>query len=219
MSEVSSAVMSTSPSPCPAWPSPTSKSAPGACTGMQRTLNARREFRHHPLLIQRNDFHFRVRIIVGQIAATRSEPVVRVRNGKFYGENFYFEHVAGFRAFDVNRPSENVPAGPFVLHLVGDVAQRLLDLIRRQARILKPLRTIRDQRLNLHRIARLDAQHRRCLCVVVTPRHSLWRRLQRMRRLGSCLLSEENGRGKENSKAQKDCAESHSAPMHSKFKR
>ena len=33
-SDVSSAVMSTSPSPCAAWPSPTSNSAPATCTGM-----------------------------------------------------------------------------------------------------------------------------------------------------------------------------------------
>ncbi len=102
--------------------------------GMQRNLDARREFCHHALLIERNNFYFRVRIIVGQIAAAGAEGVVRVRNRKFYGQNFHFQHIANFRAFNVNRPRQNVPAGTFVLHLVGNVAQRLLDLIRRQAR-------------------------------------------------------------------------------------
>ncbi len=157
--------------------------------GMQRNLDARSEFRHHALFIQRNDFHFRVRIIVGQIATAGAKAVVGVRNGKFYGENFYFEDVAGFRAFDVNRPRENVPAGPFVLHLIGDVAQRLLNLIGRQPRIFEPLRTVRDQRLNLHRIARLDAQHRRRLRVVVAPSHGLRCRLQRVCRLRICPQS------------------------------
>jgi hypothetical protein len=158
---------------------------------MQRNLDARREFRHHALFIQRNDFHFRVRIIVGEIAAARAESVVGVRNGQFDGENFYLEHVAGLRVFNVNRPSQNVPAGAFVLYLVGDVAQRLLDLLRRQARIFQPLRAVRDQRLNLHRIARLDAQHRRRLRIIVSPSHCLRRRLERVRRLRVRLLREQ----------------------------
>jgi hypothetical protein len=155
---------------------------------MQRNLDARREFRHHALFIQRNDFDFRVRIIVGQIAAPRAESIVGVRNRQLDRQDFHFQHVAGFRAFNVNRPSKDVPAGAFVLHLVGDVAQRLLHLIRRHARLFQPLRAVRDQRLNLHRIARLHAQHRRRLRVVVTPSHSLRRGLQRVRRmLGSNL--------------------------------
>ncbi len=150
---------------------------------MQRNLDARREFRDHAFFIQRNNFYFRVGIIVRQIAAPGTESVVRVGNGEFDGENFDFEHVANFRVFDVNRPGQNVPARPFVFHLVGDVAQRLLDLVGRQARIFQPLRTVRDQRLNFHRIARLDAQHRRRLRIVVSPSHRLRRRLQRVRRL------------------------------------
>jgi len=78
----------------------------------------RREFRHHPLFIQRNDFHFCVRIIVGQIPAARAERVVGVRNSEPYGQNFDFEHIANFRAFDVNRPGENVSARALVLHLL-----------------------------------------------------------------------------------------------------
>ncbi len=155
---------------------------------MQRNLDARREFRHHALFIQRNNFHFRVGIIIGQITAPRSEPVVRVGNRQFYRQNFHFEHVTHFRAFDVNRSRENVPARPFVLHLIGDLAKRLLDLLRRQPRIFEPLRTVRDQRLNLHRVARLDAQHRRHLRVVVAPSHRLRRRLQRVGRRCNRLL-------------------------------
>jgi len=42
-----------------------------------------------------------------------------------------------------------VPARPFVLHLVGDVAQRLLDLIGRAGPHLQAASDCRDQRLNL----------------------------------------------------------------------
>ena len=37
-----------------------------------------------------------------------------------------------------------MPARPFVLHLISNIAQRLLDLLRWQARILQPLRAIRN---------------------------------------------------------------------------
>jgi hypothetical protein len=69
-------------------------------------------------------------ITVRQIAAARPECIVGVRNRQFDGENSHFEHIADFRAFDEDRSSEDVPAGAFVFHLVGDVAKRLLDLIR-----------------------------------------------------------------------------------------
>src|SRR5271163_370494 len=151
--------------------------AHAAKKGMQRNLNARSEFRDHALRIQRNNFYFRVRIVVGQIATAGAEGVVGVRNREFDRENFYFQHVADFRAFDEDGSSEDVPARPFVVHLVSNVAQRLLDLLGRQTRIFQPLRAVRDQRLNLHRVAGLDAQHRRGLRVVVAPRDGLRRRL------------------------------------------
>jgi len=105
------------------------------------------------------------------------------------------------------------PPRPFVLHLVGDVAQRLLDLIGRQARIFKPLRTVRDQRLNLHCFARLDAQHRRRLRIVVSPRHRLRRRLQRVRHGRVHLLCGKRRNGMQNDKAQQDFAVSHTASL------
>src|SRR5437879_4988840 len=99
-------------------PSSSHSSSPSLSLHDALPIYARREFRHHPLFIERNDFHFRVRIIVGQIAATRSEPVVRVRNGKFYSENFYFEHVTNFRAFDVNRSEEHTSELQSPMYLV-----------------------------------------------------------------------------------------------------
>ena len=155
--------------------------------GMQRNLDARREFRHHALFIQRNDFYFRVRIIVRQIAAAGPESVVGVRNCQLDCQDFHFQHVANFRAFNVNRPREDVPAGPLVLHLVRDVAQRLLHLTRRHARIFQPLRAVRNQRLNLHRVAGPHAQHRRGLRIIVSPSHRLRCRLERVRRCIKCL--------------------------------
>ena len=107
----------------------------------------------------------------------RPERVVGVRNRQLDGQDFHFQHVAGLRVFDVNRPGENVSAGAFVFHLLGDVAQRLLDLLRRHTRLFQPLRAVGDQGLNFHRVARLDAQHRRGFRVVVAPRHRLRRRL------------------------------------------
>ena len=165
--------------------------------GMQRNLDARGKFRHHALLVERNDFYFRVRIIVGQIAAPRPERVVGIRNRQLDRQNFHFQHVADFRAFDVNRTRQNVSARAFVLHLIGDVAQRLLDLLRRQACIFEPLRAVGDQRLNFHRVAGLDAQHRHRLRIVVPPSHRLRRRLQRVRRLRTSLLYEKRERGKQ----------------------
>src|SRR5207245_9802196 len=106
---------------------------------MQRNLDAGREFCDHALFIERNDFYSRVRKIVGKIPAARAERVVRVRNRKFYTENSYFEHVADFRAFDVDRASQNVPARPLVLHLIGDVAERLIDLLELHDGIFQPL--------------------------------------------------------------------------------
>src|SRR5439155_19117673 len=111
---------------------------------MQGNLDARREFRDHAFFIQRNNFYFRVRIIVRQIAAPRTERVVGVRNRQLDRQDFYFENVAGFRAFDVNRAGQNVPARAFVLYLVGNVAQRLLDLLWRQPRLFEPLRAVGD---------------------------------------------------------------------------
>src|SRR6202158_5760132 len=119
---------------------------------MQWNLDAWGEFSDHALFVEWNNFYFRVRIIVGQIAAARPECIVGVRNRQFDGENSHFERIADFRAFDVNRSGEDVPAGAFVFHLVGDVAQRLLDLVGRHARIFEALGTICNERLNLNGI-------------------------------------------------------------------
>src|SRR5580704_6648986 len=82
--------------------------------GMQRNLDAGREFGDHALFIERNYFYFRVRKIVGKIPVAGAEGVVSVWNGKLDGENLDFEHVAGLRVFNVNRPGENVPARSLV---------------------------------------------------------------------------------------------------------
>src|SRR5271168_174581 len=110
-----------------------------------------------------------VGIIVRQVAAAGAEGVVGVRNGEFYGEDFYFEDVADLRAFNVNRPSENVSAGAFVFDLVGNVAQGLLDLVRWYARVFEALGAVGDERLDLHGVAGLDAQDGGGFGVVVAP--------------------------------------------------
>ena len=115
---------------------------------MQRNVDARSEMRDAFLLVERNDFHFRVRKIVGEVAASRAERVVGVGNRQLDFLDADFEHVARLRVFDVDRSGENVPARPLCrFTCVGDVAQRLLDLLRRQPRILEPLRARSDQRL------------------------------------------------------------------------
>src|SRR6266513_1620872 len=155
---------------------------------MQWNFDAGSEARNNVLFVERNNFHLRVRVVFGQKAAPGIESVVGIRNRKLRGENFHFEYIANFRAFDVDGSGKNVSAGSFVLNLIGDVAQRLLDLVRRNARIFEPLRAGSNQRLNLHSVAGLNAQHPRCLRIIVPPRYSFRRRLQYIGRRFARLL-------------------------------
>src|SRR5712671_5912300 len=88
---------------------------------MQRNLDSWREFRHHPLFIQRNDFHLRIRIILRQESAARTKSVVSVRNRQPHRNDAYLQHIARLCILDINWPGKNVPARTLFLYLVVDV--------------------------------------------------------------------------------------------------
>src|SRR5262249_2673578 len=88
----------------------------------QRDFDTVAEARHHPLLVQRDYLHLRVWVIFRQKASSRSEGGVGVRDGELDGLNPPFEHVARFRAFDINRPGQNMSAGTFIGDLFNNIA-------------------------------------------------------------------------------------------------
>src|SRR5712691_9075430 len=49
---------------------------------VKRNLDPRSELRDHPAPVERDDLHPRVRKILGQVTPSRTETVVRVRNGE-----------------------------------------------------------------------------------------------------------------------------------------
>src|SRR2546423_14058726 len=81
---------------------------------MKRNLNPDGKVRHHPFLVERNDTHLRVRKILRQKPAPRTERVVGIRNRQLDLFDSDFEYVTRLRAFDKDRPGENMPARSFV---------------------------------------------------------------------------------------------------------
>ena len=65
-------------------------------------------------LIERNNFHFRVRKIFGNESTGAAEAVVRVRNCEIDGLDANFQNVARFGPFDKNWPRQNMPARAFI---------------------------------------------------------------------------------------------------------
>src|SRR5882672_12615379 len=84
---------------------------------MQRNLDSWREFRHHPLFIQRNYFHLRIGIILGQESAARTKSVVSVRNRQPHRNDPHLQHIARLRILNINRPGKNVPARTLFFYL------------------------------------------------------------------------------------------------------
>ena len=125
--------------------------------------------RDHAFRIERDDAHLRVGKVFGNSAAARTERVVGIRNRQLDRFDSDFEYVTRLRAFDEDWPGENVPARSFVGNFFVDVAQRLLDIRRLDARALKARRTGRDQRLHFNRVTGFDPHHRRGGRVVISP--------------------------------------------------
>src|SRR5579872_58800 len=155
---------------------------------MQRNLNSRSELGQHALPVQGNDLDTRIREVIRQEACPGSKPVIGVRNSQLDLLNSHLQRVPRLGAFNVDRPCENVPARTFVGDLLVDVAQALLHLLRRYSRLLQPCRAVRDQRVDDHGVARVNAKHGRCSGVVITPSHGLRRGFQGVSlRPGRCL--------------------------------
>src|SRR6185437_2790595 len=104
--------------------------------------------------------------------------IVCVRDRERDAEDAHLEHVAGFRAVDVDRAGEDVSTGTLVGHLRRDVAQRLLYFVRRKARPLQTLWRVRDQRFHFHGVAGRDAEHRFRRGAVIAPGDGGRRRCQ-----------------------------------------
>jgi hypothetical protein len=103
---------------------------------------------------------------------------VGVGNRQLDGFDSYFQHIPRLSALNIDWPCQNVPARPFVIHLLINVAQGLFDLIGRDACPFEPGRAGGDECLHFNRLARFDAQRRRRAGIVVAPRDCLWRGLQ-----------------------------------------
>ena len=97
---------------------------------MQRNLDAVGKLRDHALLIQRNRFHALIGKILRQKTAPRSECIQRVRNRQANFLYADFQNVAGFGAFDVNRPGQHVCSRAMIFHLFVNFSPRGLDTFR-----------------------------------------------------------------------------------------
>src|SRR5215813_11505598 len=80
---------------------------------MQRNFDAGGEFGYHAFPIQRNDLGPRIRKVVGQKTCARPKAVVGVRNCQLDFLDANFERVARLGALNVDRASEDMPAGTF----------------------------------------------------------------------------------------------------------
>ncbi len=140
------------------------------------------------LRIERDDPHLRVAVVFGNEPALCAEGVVRVRDGEVDLLDSHLEHVARVGAGDIDRAGEDVPARPFVRDLSVDVAQRLLDVRRRDARAFESRGRRRDQRPDDDAVARVNTQHRLGGRVVITPCHGRWSRHDAMRCRSGGLL-------------------------------
>ena len=105
-------------------------------------------------------------------------PVVAVRDRQIDRQDAHFERVARFRAFDVDRSGQDVPAGPLVGDGVDHLPQRRLHVLRLDARALEPARRVRQQRVHVDDVARRDPQHRLRLGPVVAVGDGFRRRLE-----------------------------------------
>ena len=92
-------------------------------------------------------------------------------------------------------------AGTFIGYFFVNIAQALLHLVRRDSGFLQPGGTVGDQRVELHGVTGVYAQHGRGGGVVITPGHGLGRRgqLEMLRRAGLHL-----GRGHDGNKNQEE---------------
>ena len=142
---------------------------------MQRNLDPVGKVRNHSFLIERNDAHLGIRKILRKKSASGTESVVSVRNRQLDLLDSDFEYVTRLGTFDEDWPGENVPTRAFVRNFFVDVAQRLLDVLRFHACAFEARRTRCDEGLDLNRITRFDAHHRRRGGIVVTPGYSFGR--------------------------------------------
>ena len=79
------------------------------------------------------------------------------------------ECIAGLGAFDEHRPVQDVPSGSFVRDLLVNVAQRLLDLFRRDPGAFQAGGAAGDQGLELHLVTGCDFKNRGRRGIVVAP--------------------------------------------------
>jgi hypothetical protein len=148
--------------------------------GPQRNLDPRAELPHHAPGIEPDNLHPRSLKILRQHAPLGDEAGEAVGNDQLDLLDAHFERIARLGAFDEDRPGENVPGRPLVLHGADDFPQRRLDFLGGQKRALQPLRRTGEKRLHLHRIARFDREHRFRRRIVVAPQYRLGSGFQRM---------------------------------------
>src|SRR5438046_3060060 len=82
----------------------------------QRNLDAISEMPDHALRIERDDADLSVGKILRNGAGARTERVVSIRNRQLDLLDAHLEHIARLRAFNEDRPGENMPTRSFVRH-------------------------------------------------------------------------------------------------------
>ncbi len=121
--------------------------------------------------VERDDLDARVGKVVGLETEAIAEAVVGVGNRQLDFLQPDLQRVAGLGAVDVDRAGEDVAAGAAILrrYAVEDVAQVLLHVGGLHAGLLQAGGAVGQHRVEHHRVAGVDAQHRRRAGVVVAP--------------------------------------------------
>ena len=148
----------------------------------QLHLDTKAEFANHAFAVQGHDLDAGIREIIGEETRAIAERCVAVGDGQIDLPDPHFQRVAGFGAFDGDRPGQDMPARPArgERHAVEHGAQFRFDIVRCNPSPFQADGAVGEQRVHHHRIPRSDRQHRLVGGIIMAPRHGLWGGLQMM---------------------------------------